>query len=273
VRVDLDDHDDWVRPGRAAPEREGPGSRFRTSKLFMNGTARRGSGARVSLPEGTPRFVLGMGYTERRGIGADSRMRQRTLLRAQANYNGLDGKLGRAFSFDRDGEVKGVWERTESWQDDRRYFRASLNPFDHDRIADWERFGRDFMEALQHGSHRALGKVGDGLHWHFDGLLTDADRVAGHSLDWVMSIHRETGRTHTHALIRGVVGNDDLYIEPGATKDLWKVGRGVASMDHHVGMSLDRSREIDLKVTKEIRRDIALEGREVRRRELDLEIG
>lgn len=261
MRVDLDDEEDWIRVGRPAPAGRG----FGASRLFLARAARRGAGVRAALPAGAPRFVLGLGYTQRHGIGADSRTRQRTLLRAQATYNGLDGKMGGAFSFDADGTVvRDVWERVESWQDDRRYWRASLNPFDHAEIRDWERFGHEFMATLQHGAARTFDPTGAGLHWGYDGLLTDADRAAGRSLDWVASVHRETGRTHAHVLIGGTLGGDDLYVEPGAVKDLWQVGRGVASMDHHVGLGLERERALEPGLMADIRRSLAVEDRDVR---------
>lgn len=112
------------------------------------------------------------------------------------------------------------------------------------------------------------------MHWHADGLLTDEDRAKGIVLDWVASIHRP-GRTHIHLLVRGKVGMDDLYIEPGAAKAMWKVGRGIASMDHHVGMQFDRSQEMEWigeRMAQTIRREMQMEDRAARRldREIDL---
>src|SRR4051812_22321586 len=211
MRIDLDDHDDWAKVGKRGPDRGGRTPHFQHSKLFTTKNTSRGAGMRVHVPEGAPRFIFSMGHTQRQGIGADSRTAHRNHLRGQANYNGLDGKLGQAFSFDKDGELDGrVWQRVEAWEDDKRYFRASLNPLNHDEIKDWLRFGGEFMETFQHGSHRTFDPAGKGMHWHADGLLTDEDREAGRELDWVMSVHRATGRTHAHVLIRGMVGEHDL---------------------------------------------------------------
>lgn len=257
--IDLYDFDDWVKVRMRSPDKGGKPPRFQHSKLFMGKNARRGSGMKTEVPDSAPMFVFRMGHTQRQGIGADSRTIHRDRLRSQAYYNGRDGKLGWAFSFDKNGQVEKVWERVEEWEDDKRYFRASLNPAHSEKITDWQRFGTEFMEAFQHGSAHTFDKDGKGLHWHTDGLLTDDDRAAGHELDWVMSIHRETGRTHAHVLIRGMVGSDYLYIEPGAAKQLWKIGRGVASMDHHIGLrheySIEQDRQFSVSIDKEMNID------------------
>lgn len=275
MSVDLDDFDDWVKVGRRGPEQGGRPPRFTSSKLFTTKNARRGGGGfKVHVPEGAPRFVLGMGYTQRAGIGADSRNDYRRKLMSQAGYNGRDGVLGFSYSFDAEGRVDDVRERVAGWEDDKRYFRASLNPLEHDRIKDWPEFTNDFMAAFQHGSHRAFGMEGQAMHWHSDGLLTDEDRAKGIELDWTGSIHRETGRTHVHLLIRGKVGMDDLYIEPGATKELWKVGHGVVSMDQHVGLQLQQSPELERaaeQAIETIQKQMQMEDRAVRQfMELDL---
>lgn len=274
MAVDLDDPDDWVRVVKRGPDKGGRHPRFTSSKLFMSKNARRGGGFGVHVPDAAPRFVFRMGYTQRAGIGADSRNHHRSKLMAQAGYNGRDGVRGFAYSFDEEGRVENVRERVAEWEDDKRYFRASLNPFDHESIKDWQQFGHDFMNVLQHGSHRAFGMEGQAMPWHADGLLTDEDRANGVELDWVMSIHRPE-RTHIHLLLRGKVGMDDLYIEPGATKEMWKIGRGVASMDHHVGMQLDRSPELEQtgeKLAQVIKREMIMEDRAARRidQEFDL---
>ena len=274
MKMDLDDPDDWVRVKSRSPDRGGKPPRFQDSKLFMAKNARRGGNFRVEVPDGVPKFVFLMGYTQRRGIGADSRTAHRGLLRGQAQYNGRDGAIGWAFSFDKNGPVDRVWHRVEEWEDDKRYFRASLNPLNHEAIKDWQRFGADFMETLQHGSERTFGSDGQPLHWHSDGLLTDEDRAAKKEIDWVMSIHRETGRTHAHVLFRGTLGNDDLYIEPKATRQFWIMGQGVASMDHHVGMKMERNREVEMDLEKMIRRDLRLDmpSSKAKRLGLDQEI-
>jgi hypothetical protein len=274
MRIDLDDHDDWAKVGRRSPDQGGRPPRFQHSKLFTTKNASRGAGMRVHLPEGAPRCVFSMGHTQRRGIGGDSRTAHRNHLRGQANYNGLDGKLGQSLSFDKDGELdERVWSRVEAWEGDKRYFRASLNPLNHDEIKDWQRFGREFMETFQNGSHHTFDPAGGGMHWHADGILTDEDRTAGNHLDWVMSVHRETGRTHTHVLIRGMVGDRDLYIDPEAVKQFWMVGSGVASMPHHVGMQIERSPEIEKQLEQTIRHEVQMEDRAMRRRlALELEV-
>lgn len=275
MKMDLSDPDDWVRVGHRGPDREGRMKHFTTSKLRMSKNARRGRGSSVHVPDNAPKFVFCMGYTQKKGIGVDSRTNQRNNLRSQANYHNLDGKLGQAFSFDKNGEINRVWGRVEEWEDDWRYFRASLNPLDHEAIKDWPRFLNEFMDTLQHGSQRAFGMEGEAMHWHADGILTDDDRAKGHGLDWVASLHRETGRTHAHVLIRGKVGMDDLYIEPGATKQFWKIGRGVASMDHHVGMKLELSQDMeqaDAKAVQAIEREAELENVAVRRFTQELEL-
>lgn len=274
MTVDLYDFDDWVKVGRRGPDQGGRQPRFTSSKLFMSKNARRGGGFKVHIPSGAPKFVFVMGYTQRAGIGADSRTDFRRKLMAQAGYNGRDGVLGFSYSFDADGRVTDMRERVEEWQDDKRYFRASLNPLDHDKIKDWPQFTSDFMEAFQHGSHRAFGMEGQAMHWHSDGLLTDDDRAKGIDLDWTGSIHRETGRTHAHILVRGKVGMDDLYIEPGATKALWKLGQGVTSMEQHVGMEIEQSRDLEHAaevMIETIQKQMQMEDRAVRRfMEMDL---
>lgn len=275
MAFDLDDIDDWVRVGKRGPDKGGRPPRFREAKLFMAKNAKRGSGFRVDLPQGAPKFVFCMGYTQRRGIGADSRTLHRNHLRSQANYNGRDGILGWAFSFDKDGPVDRVFDRVESWEDDKRYFRASLNPLDHEEIKDWQRFGTEFMETLQHGSQRTFDPEGKGLHWHSDGLLTDEDRAAGKEIDWVMSVHHGTGRAHTHVMWRGMIGKDDLYITRDAVTNLYRMGQGVASMDHHVGMHIERSQEIEQTVERQIetiQKQMQMEDRAVRRLSRELEI-
>ncbi len=269
MTVDLDDPDDWIRVVKRGPDKGGRQPRFTSSKLFMSKNARRGGGGfKVHVPDGAPKFVLRMGYTQRAGIGADSRNHYRSKLMAQAGYHGRDGVLGFAYSFDEEGRVDDVRDRVAGWDDDKRYFRASLNPLDHEAIKDWPQFGADFMNAFQHGSHRAFGMEGQAMHWHSDGLLTDEDRAKGHGLDWTASIHRATGRTHIHLLVRGKLGMDDLYIEPGAVKEMWKVGQGVASMDQHVGMQLQQSAEMDRvaeQTMQTIQRQMQMEDRAVRR--------
>ena len=273
MTIDLDDHDDWLRFGRRGPDRGGRTPHFQYSKLRMTKNAKRGAGMRVNVPDGAPKFVFCMGHTQRRGIGADSRTLHRNHLRSQANYHNLDGLLGAAFSFDKDGPVDRVWQRVEPWEDDIRYFRASLNPLNHDQIKDWERFVGDFMDTLQNGSHKTFDSSGKGLHWHADGLLTDEDRAAGNTIDWVASIHRETGRTHAHVLFRGTLGKDDLYIEREAIGQLWIMGRGVASMEHHIGLQMEHNPEMELRFEKSIKRSMEKEQRDLSKRaELDMEI-
>jgi hypothetical protein len=259
MKIDLDDIDSWAKFGKRGPDKASGRAHFTESKLFMAKGARRGGSMKVNVPPGAPKFVYCTGYTQRRGIGADSRTVHRNRLRSQANYHALDGKLGHAFSFDRDGVVDRVWHRVEEWEDDKRYFRASLNPLNHDEIRDWERFVSEFMETMQHGSHRTFDLEGKGLHWHSDGLLTDEDREAGKHIDWVASLHHETGRTHAHVLFRGMIGNEDLYIMPQATKQLYIMGQGVTSMDHHVGMKFEQSLEAEREMEKQIKRELRLD--------------
>lgn len=275
MRIDLDDPDDWVRVVKRGPDKGGRPPRFKEAKLFMSKNAKRGGGARVHVPEGAPRFIFDMGYTQCKGIGADSRNDFRRKLMAQAGYNGRDGILGFSYSFDKDGIVDDMRERVESWEEDKRYFRASLNPLNHEDIKDWPRFTAEFMDVLQNGSHRAFGMDGQGMRWHADGILTDEDRAAGKEVDWTASIHRETGRTHVHVLFRGKLGKDDLYIERDATKHLWKIGSGVASMDHHIGMQFERSQEVEQTAEQQIRaiqKQLQMEDRAVRRLSRELEI-
>lgn len=260
MKIDLSDDEDWIKVGKAGPDRNTRPARFQTSKLFTTRTIKRGNGGRINVPERAPRFVLNMGHTQRAGIGADSRTLHRSHLRAQALYIQRDGEIGFSQSFDKDGKVESVWDQVESWVDDKRYFRMSLNPFDHEQIKDWQRFVWEFMDALQNGSHHTLDPDGKGLHWHADGLLTDEDRAAGNGIDWVGSIHRETGRTHAHVLMRGTLGKDDLYIANGMMKNLWQLGRGIASMDHHVGMQLDRSMSHDQQIGKKFEQQIQKEA-------------
>lgn len=270
MRLDLDDMDDWVKVGRRGPDQGGRTPHFQHSKLFTAKGARRGGGFKVHIADGSPKFVFRMGYTQRAGIGADSRSVHRERLRSQANYHDLDGKLGAAFSFDRNGPVDRVWHRVEEWEDDKRYFRASLNPLNHDRIKDWQQFGVDFMETLQNGSGPIFDPDGKGLHWHSDGLLTDEDKAAGKTIDWVMSIHRETGRTHAHVLFRGMLGKDDLYIEPKATRQFWIMGQGVASMEQHVGMNFERNMEAEKEIERSIQDDMKMDFPKVQPKRFDL---
>lgn len=275
MAIDLDDPDDWIKVGKRGPDRGGKTPRFREAKLFMAKNATRGRGFRVDLPEGSPSVIVNMGYTQRQGIGADSRTIHRNRLRSQANYNGRDGIIGWAFSFDKDGRVDRVFDRVEAWEDDKRYFRAYISPLDHENIKDWQRFGTEFMDALQHGSKRTFDADGKGLHWHSDPLLTDEDRAAGHEIDWVMSVHRETGRTHTHVMWQGRVGKDDLYIARDAVINLCNVGSGVASMNHHIGMQLERSQEYQLSVEQQIKainKQMQMEDRTVHKLSRDMEI-
>lgn len=273
MTLDWED-DDWVKVGKPSADK---GARFKTSRLFMANTARRGSGFRVNVPDGSPKTIFRMGYGERAGIGTVSRTQHRTKLRSQANYNGRDGKLGPAESFDKDGPVESVWGRVENWENDRRYFRVIINPFDHDKIRDWQRYVTECMEVLQHGSHKTFDPNGKGLHWFADGLLTDEDRAAGKSLDWVASVHRETGRAHAHVLIRGMLGQDDLHIAPEAIRQFQVIGSGVASMAHHVGIHLQHDAKAQLSFEKEVQRDARLDQREMSklstRMEPDLEMG
>lgn len=273
MKIDLDDVDDWAKFGKRGPDRVGRPPHFQHSKLFTAKRAVRGNGFTAAAANGSPKFVFVMGYTTREGIGADSRMVHRNRLRSQANYHGLDGVLGPAESFDKDGPVDRVWSRVEEWENDKRYFRASLNPLNHDEVKDWHQFGREFMETMQHGSQRTFDPDANGMHWYSDGLLTDDDRAAGKTIDWVMSMHHETGRTHMHLLFRGTLGNDDLYIMPQATKQLWVMGQGVLSMDHHVGMKLENSPELDRQMEKTIKHDIKQDDIGFRKRlNLDMDI-
>ena len=59
-----------------------------------------------------------------------------------------------------------------------------------------------------------------------------------------------------HLLFRGTLGKDDLYIQPQATKQLWVMGQGVLSMDHHVGMKMEHNVELDRQIEKTIKHDI-----------------
>lgn len=259
MRIDLDDIDAWAKFGKRGPDKGGRAPHYTESKLFTAKNAKRGGSMKVNVPPGVPKFVFKMGFTQRRGIGADSRTIHRNNFKRQADYIGMDGKLGPSFSFDKDGRVESVWERVEAWVDDKRYFRASLNPLNHDEIEDWPRFIGEFMNTMQFGSQQTFDPKGSGLHWHADGLLTPEDIAAGKEIDWTASIHEETGRFHGHVLWRGMIGNEDLYIMPQATKQLYIMGQGVASMDHHVGMKFEQNLETEREMEKQIKRELRLD--------------
>lgn len=251
------DDDEFFRPRMRSPDQD-KRVHFKYAKPLLSKPARRGQNFRTEVPKDAPMFIFKTGYTERRGAGADSRQAHRNVLRRQATYHGMDGKDGPSHSFDKDGEVKSVWERVEPWEDDRRYFRASLNPYDHDKIKDWPQFVADFMETMQHGTDRMFGKD---LHWKCDGLLNDKDYRNKQRIDWVGSIHQSTGRTHAHVLWRGKLGNGDLYIVPKAISHIWAMGRGVASMEHHVGLSFEREAELASKLEAAVKADMRHELR------------
>jgi hypothetical protein len=255
------DDEDWLKVGRKSPNQGGRQPHFTTSRLFTATTARRGAGARVHVDSHAPKAIFRMGYTQRRGIGVDSRTLHRNHLRAQANYIGSDKTLGPAEAFDKNGPVESIWQRVESWEDDTRYFRVSLNPLDHDKIQDWPRYVSECMEVFQHGSHRTFDPSGQGLHWHADGMRTDEDRAAGKEIDWVASVHRSTGRAHAHVLMRGTLGHEDLRIDSEAISEFWKIGCGVASMEHHVGLQFERNPEVEVEFARTVVRDYQTDHR------------
>lgn len=156
----------------------------------------------------------------RKNASLKERSRWRSALRAYANYIERDeAAMGRLF--DRDGKpIEGALrDAVAEWGDDRRFYRLSLNPQHGNEMPDMIAYTKEVMEAYE--AH----------------LLTDKERERGVRLDWVGAVHDNTGRAHSHVLLRARVEEHDLYIRPDfLTYGMRSLAREVASREHHLGL-------------------------------------
>jgi hypothetical protein len=189
--------------------------------------------------------VTKVSYGERKGHSATEKDRFRHNMQRYARYiardEAIEGRL-----FDRESEGEAYRERVDRWTGDRRYFRLSLNPKRSNDIPDVQSYTREVMAAIERK------------------VLTPAEREAGQNLDWIAATHTNTGRTHSHVLLRGKVGNRDLFMRPQfITRGIRSIAREVASRDHHLGLRSWREIEADRSVEgRQAMRDLAREVRD-----------
>ncbi len=235
---------DWVKVGGGCG-RETTGAW--ESRLFTSRNSSRGYGAKPTSADPTFPFVtVKFGHTERRDIGGRARQTHQERLRAQSNY--IDRDEARADGFDRDGDVRSTWERVKDWADDRRYFRTIVSPLEGDRVRDWRAFMRDFMNAFE------------------ERILTPKERDERVGLDWTSTLHTNTDHPHTHTIIRGKIGNSDLWLAPGFIADLHRLARSIASDERHLGRQPEKTAESVSEAIKNMERDIKREDRDMSRR-------
>jgi hypothetical protein len=189
--------------------------------------------------------VTKVSYGERKGHSATEKDRFRHNMQRYARYiardEAIEGRL-----FDRESEGEDYRERVNRWTGDRRYFRLSLNPQRGNNIPDVRSYTREVMAAIERK------------------VLTPVEREAGQNLDWIAATHTNTGRTHSHVLLRGKVGNRDLFMRPQfITRGIRSIAREVASRGHHLGLRSWREIEADRSVEgRQAMRDLAREVRD-----------
>lgn len=185
---------------------------------FAERTNETSRGGMVLKPSGAHQpVVVRITYAERHGRGADARREQVGKVREYGAYitrtMDVDGP-----PVDRDGVVENWQEKIEPWVDDRRLFRMSVNPLNGNDIQDWPGYIRDVMAEVERR------------------VLSPAELDAGQHIDWIASVHTDTGRAHAHVAVRGRAGDEDLrfdrdFIYGGITR----IAREVANRDRHLG--------------------------------------
>lgn len=172
------------------PRRIGRAGVARTNRAGSNGRFNaRGRGAKIvrTFPRESGWSVAerGMRFRARRVIvkarvvkmrGSGSRAAHAHLRYVQREGVSLDGERGKLYSRS-ENEADGS-RFLDHCQDDRHQFRLIVAPEDGAELADLRAFTR--------------------------GLMAEIERDLGTGLDWVAVDHHDTGRPHTHIVIRGV---------------------------------------------------------------------
>lgn len=145
----------------------------------------------------------------KRNFGANLKATVRYIQRDQA----IDEKV-----FDRNGAVEDAADRTSAWLDDQRYYRLVISPEHGARMPDMALYTREVMEEIER-------------------KLVTADELAARiKLDWIAAVHTNTAHPHSHVLIRGQVGRDELCMPRCfETRGIASLAREVASRSHHLG--------------------------------------
>ena len=184
-------------------------------------------------------------------------------LRGYADYIQRD-EAAQGRMFDQDGNIlEGpLRDAVETWTDDRRFYRLSINPQHGNEMPDMIGYTREVMQEVERH------------------LLTDAELRRGVQLEWVGAVHDNTGRLHSHVLLRARVEDQDLVMSlPFQTRGLRGIARDVASREHHLGLRSyqemeqqpgKESRRIEKALDAEMAQDLAQDVTQSAKRGFDL---